>query len=260
MNRISRALLVALAALLAAPAQAGMQCSARSGPGTAALVELYTSEGCSSCPPADRWLSSLAIRGYGGERVVPIALHVDYWDYLGWKDPFAKTRFSERQRRLAGLRRSRVVYTPQVLLQGEDFRSWDGPRFAAAVARINGTPAAARIALGLERAGRDALRLDVRAELADRAAAGDAELYLAAYGNGLVSQVAAGENQGRTLAHDHVALSWIGPLAFGADGRLHAKPALSQPPGAQAREFGFVAFVQDRLSGKVLQALMLPSC
>jgi hypothetical protein len=260
MDRIFRALLIGLAVLLAASAQAGTQCSARSGPGTAALVELYTSEGCNSCPPADRWLSSLASRGYAGERVVPIALHVDYWDYLGWKDPFARARFSERQRRLAQLQHSHVVYTPQVLLQGEDFRSWDGPRFAAAVARINGLPAAARIALGLERAGRDALRLDVRAELADPAAAADAGLYLAAYGNGLVSRVAAGENEGRTLAHDHVALSWIGPLAFGANGRLHVERALSQPTDTRTREFGFVAFVQDRLSGKVLQALMLPAC
>src|SRR5574341_2194552 len=108
--------LAVLVFALADPAVA-FQCSAQSGRDTTALVELYTSEGCDSCPPADRWLGSLGARGYGPEQVVPIALHVDYWDYLGWKDPWAKREFSERQRRLAKLKRLTVIYTPQILLQ-----------------------------------------------------------------------------------------------------------------------------------------------
>src|SRR5512139_200416 len=114
-------LLFALLALAAASAQA-MQCSARSPATTTALVELYTSEGCDSCPPADRWLSSLGAKGYAPDRVVPIALHVDYWDYIGWKDPYARQAFSARQRKMAALARASLVYTPQVLLQGRDFR------------------------------------------------------------------------------------------------------------------------------------------
>ena len=94
--RIAIAVLVVLNALPAAAAS----CSAQSGERTAALVELYTSEGCSSCPPADRWLSRLG-RVYPPERVVPIALHVDYWDYIGWKDPYAKRPFAQRQRTLS---------------------------------------------------------------------------------------------------------------------------------------------------------------
>ena len=82
-----------------------MQCTAKSPETTVALVELYTSEGCDSCPPADRWLSSLAARGYAPERVVPMALHVDHWDYIGWKDPYAQQRFAGRQRKLAQLTR-----------------------------------------------------------------------------------------------------------------------------------------------------------
>src|SRR4029079_9042142 len=108
---------LALATPYTAPLQAG-ECKARSGAHTTALVELYTSEGCDSCPPADRWLAALASRGHGPDRLVPIALHVDYWDYIGWKDPYAKALFSSRQRKLAQVMRAKIVYTPQVLLQG----------------------------------------------------------------------------------------------------------------------------------------------
>src|SRR5258705_10835174 len=87
-------------------------CSAHSPAHTTALVELYTSEGCDSCPPADTWLASLFAQGLRPQQVVPLALHVDYWDYIGWKDPFARGEFSPRQRRLARLEAPRIVSTP----------------------------------------------------------------------------------------------------------------------------------------------------
>ncbi|OGA19506.1 MAG: hypothetical protein A3I63_04765 [Betaproteobacteria bacterium RIFCSPLOWO2_02_FULL_66_14] len=248
-----------LCAALAVPAEAA-QCTARSGPQTAALVELYTSEGCDSCPPADRWLSSLEARGYGGTQVVPIALHVDYWDYLGWKDPYAKAQFSARQRKLAQVQRARIVYTPQVMLQGKDFRAWHGPQFEQAVARINASPAAARLSLKLDPGGTGSFSLAVEAALASPAGAGDAGLYLAAYENKLVSQVAGGENRGKTLTHDYVVLEWIGPLKFGSDGRIAAERDVPLLPKAVRRHSGVVAFVQKLSSGEVLQALMLPAC
>ena len=86
-------ILSALAMSFFVPAAAGAACEARSGPQTAALVELYTSEGCSSCPPADRWLAKLATTA---PTAVPIAFHVDYWDGLGWPDRFAQQRFTPR--------------------------------------------------------------------------------------------------------------------------------------------------------------------
>jgi hypothetical protein len=258
-----RTLFIALLALAAGGAQAA-QCSARSPAKTTALVELYTSEGCDSCPPADRWLSSLGAKGYTPDRVVPIALHVDYWDYIGWKDPYARQAFSARQRKMAALARAAFVYTPQVLLQGQDFRGWrdgssPGTAFARQVARLNARPARARIALALDTGHKDAIEADATAELLEGTAPADLALYLGAYENKLVSEVRAGENRGRTLQHDYVALQWAGP--FESKGpRLTEHQRLPLLPKAVPANSGVVAFVQDRSTGEVLQALMLPAC
>jgi hypothetical protein len=247
---------IALAIFLAAlslPALAA-SCVARSGPQTTALVELYTSEGCSSCPPADRWLSALGER-HALERVVPLALHVDYWDYIGWKDPFAKREFSQRQRRLSQLQRASLVYTPQVLLQGRDFAAWASAEFDRTLARINAQPARASLELEVAGAARETLRLRVRASVPDPAAARQAVVYVAAFENRLESRVAAGENQGRVLRHDHVALEWQGPFGLG-----EREVALRLLPKGKPEASGVAAFVQDRATSEVLQALALPAC
>ena len=248
-----RTLLALLVAVLTAQAQA-QGCTARSGERTAVLVELYTSEGCSSCPPADRWLSSLG-RSYRSDQVVPLALHVDYWDYIGWKDPYAKREFSQRQRRLSQLQRLALVYTPQVLVQGMDFRAWGGAEFDRAVARIN--EQAARAALELEILGHstDAVALRARATVVDPLQAADAALYVAAYENRLESRVTAGENRGRVLSHDRVVLEWQGPFGLG-DRQLK----LAFLPRAKAADSGVAAFVQNRRTAEVLQALLLAAC
>lgn len=222
--------------------QAG-QCTATSGPGTAALVELYTSEGCSSCPPADRWLASLDTR-YPAGSVVPLALHVDYWDYIGWKDPYAKRELALRQRKFSQLQRMAFVYTPQVLLQGRDFRAWASKSFDQALAKINAQPARAKLTLTVMGAGAHALEVEALAELVQASA--DADLYLAAY-------------QGRLLTHDHVVLEWSGPFAF-AGRTLTERRKVPLLPGASPANSGVAAFVQDRRSGEVLQALLRSSC
>jgi len=253
-----RTLLLALALALAVPAQAAL-CRAQSTATTTALVELYTSEGCDSCPPADRWLSSLGARGYAPDRVVPIALHVDYWDYIGWKDPYAKQAFSARQRKMASLARAAIVYTPQVLLQGRDFRNWAAGAFDREVAKINAQPAKARISLLLDRRRPGALEVEATAQLLDTRQQGDAALYLGAYENKLVSEVKAGENRGKTLPHDYVVLQWVGPIEFKVE-TLIERRHLPLLPKAVPEHSGVVAFVQNRASGEVLQALMLPAC
>jgi len=231
------------------------QCTARSGPGTAALVELYTSEGCSSCPPADRWLSTLSSRP--SSSVVPLALHVDYWDYIGWKDPYAKREFSLRQRKFTQLQRMAFVYTPQVMLQGRDFRGWRSQAFEDALARINVQPAKANLKLAILGADANGLEVEAAAELVQ--ASVTADLYLAAYQGRLESRVGAGENRGRVLTHDYVVLQWEGPVALPAN-RLVERRRLALLPGAAPAHSGVAAFVQDRRTGEVLQALLRSSC
>jgi hypothetical protein len=245
---------VLLLGLGALTAQAG-QCVSESGPGTAALVELYTSEGCSSCPPADRWLSTLGQR-YAPGSVVPLALHVDYWDYIGWKDPYAKREFSLRQRKLSQLQRMALVYTPQVVLQGRDFRGWGTQAFDAALARINAQPAKARLKLELLGARAQGLEVEASAGLVEPH--DDAVLYLAAYQSKLESRITAGENRGRILTHDYVVLEWLGPFAIA--GRLVERRTLPLLPGATAASSGAAAFVQNRRTGEVLQALLRSAC
>jgi hypothetical protein len=241
--------------LLFIGSHAGAQCVAESGPGTAALVELYTSEGCSSCPPADRWLSSLGQR-YATADVVPLALHVDYWDYIGWKDPYAKREFSLRQRKLSQLQRLALVYTPQVLLQGRAFPGWGSKAFHESIARINAQPARARMRLALLGVDSRGVEVEASAELGERA--DDAALYLAVYASNLRNRVSAGENRGRILNHDYVVLEWQGPFAISK--RVVERRRLAPLPGANAANSGVVAFVQNRRTGEVLQALMRPAC
>ncbi len=241
------------------PAMAG-QCSAQSGARTAVLVELYTSEGCDSCPPADRWLSSLQSQGYTPDKVVPLALHVDYRDYIGWKDPYAKREFATRQRRLAELRRAKIIYTPQVVLQGQDFRRWGTSDFGTAVEKMNRQPPGAKIGLTLDAMGRTSVEVTLSAELLSAAERKDAAIYLAAFENKLTSQVSAGENRGKTLPHDYVVREWVGPIEFGADLKAKVKRTLPLLPNANPRQSGVAAFVQNRSTGDVLQALMLPAC
>jgi hypothetical protein len=258
--KLPRILAASALALSGAAHAAAPACHAFSEAHTTALVELYTSEGCDSCPPADRWLSSLFGRGFRPGQLVPLALHVDYWDYIGWKDPFAKGEFSARQRRLAQLKRPAFVYTPQVVLQGQDFRRWHTSDFTEAVARINARPARAKIALSIDAVTPEAVRAGLTAQLLDAAEMKHAVAYLAAYENKLATDVKSGENRGRRLEHDFVVREWIGPIGFGGDAKLQEKRALPLLPGANPKHLGVAAFVQDRSTGEVLQALMLPAC
>jgi hypothetical protein len=247
-------LLVASAAL--APLQSFAGCTAQSGPNTAALVELYTSEGCSSCPPADKQLNRLQQTLDPAAVVVPLALHVDYWDYIGWKDPFAQERFTERQRWLANANHQGIVYTPHFFVSGTELQSWRG-NLRDEVRRLNAKPAEAQIRIEATQGPNDSLTLT-----ADASARGNhdrAELFLAVTESGLVSKVTRGENGGVTLAHDHVVRSWIGPIPL-AGGKATLRRDVALPASWNRAQLEVVGFVADARTGKVLQAVGAQQC
>ncbi|TWO82199.1 hypothetical protein CBW56_01785 [Denitratisoma oestradiolicum] len=250
------ALLAAVALQFVVGAADAQTCSASSGAQTAALIELYTSEGCSSCPPADAWLREAAGARNRPGSIVPLALHVPYWDYIGWKDIFAQQAFAGRQSRLVGWNGHRGVFTPHFFVSGSEVRDWHGG-IAAEIRRINAQTAAVRITISasLSRPG----LLTISTEATAPASAEGLELVLAVTENQIVSTVSAGENQGTTLHHDHVVRTLVGPLPM-PGGRINEKRELSIDPGWQVAQLGVAAFVQDRHSGRVLQAVSTGSC
>jgi hypothetical protein len=249
---------VAMFAAALAGAVHAASCEKVSGPGTAAVLELYTSEGCSSCPPADKWLSGVA-RQYGGNEVVALGFHVDYWDYIGWKDEFASAAFSQRQREVNARARNRVIYTPQIMLNGRDYRNWSDGALQRDLARLKAQPARAELRIGLQGAA-NGLSASVQGLVPAAVDRDGAALYVALTQGNLSTPVKAGENSGVTLRHDHVVREWIGPLAVGADGRVSVSRVLPLPRGATLADVGISAVIQKNASGEVLQALALPVC
>lgn len=224
-------------ALTVASAQA-RTCEVRSGPRPPAVVELYTSEGCSSCPPADRWLSTLKT----ADNVLALSFHVNYWNHLGWRDPFATTETTARQYRLKEALGGKYVYTPQVVLNGRDHRNWNGQRAGS----LGGLPPASAPALHLRREGQV-----VTATIASVPGT-DIAGYWAVLQDGLVSKVTRGENAGEDLRHDHV-VSLYQPVAPWAASR-GSSARITLPAGSVQR----VAFVVTNAAlTQPLQALVL---
>jgi hypothetical protein len=247
-----KGLLGLIGLILVSPVALG-ECRA-TGEGPVAVVELYTSEGCSSCPPADRWLSTLGAAGKGPLRVVPLALHVPYWDYIGWKDRFASPAFEARQRLAARQARATTVYTPQVLVNGHDFRGWGSERFQQLLQHIASQPAQATLTLSARRGP-----AGTEATVSGRAPAG-ARVVLAGIESGLSTQVQAGENAGARLAHDHVVRHWAELGAVGPEGRFELRHAVPAQPDAAPARTALTALIEDPASGQILQAVVLPWC
>jgi len=256
-------LLAALAVSFAVAAEPPA-CRRVSAPNTVALLELYSSEGCNSCPPADRFVSEVVARGPGAERVVPIVLHVDYWDYIGWKDRFASPAYTARQSWLAAKNGApRSVYTPELFLAGREWRGWRGADLAAALAAVNARPAAARIELTVTATDSIKIAASVTAlPNGTQGAASDAlEWFVALVEDDLTSAVSAGENSGVTLRHDAVVRQWAGPFTAPASVSF-AKPAArgsgAAAAGTSSGKLRVVAFAQNRQTGEAVQALAVP--
>jgi hypothetical protein len=240
MMKMLRPLAIGLAATwvggasLAAP----LACMASTGAIAPTVVELYTSEGCSSCPPADRWVSTLK----GRSDVLTLAFHVNYWDKLGWVDRFATAEATARQHELAHWSGSSSVYTPQVVVNGRD---------AAAGARLPGTSSRSPVSVTLQREG-DLVTAQVAASQAGPA---KLEGYWAVVEDGHESKVRAGENAGETLKHDSVVRLYKPVAAWTAAAGNRAQLSISRSSENFPRRVVFV--VTDAAMHRPLQAVAL---
>lgn len=209
----------------------------QSGATVPRVVELYTSEGCSSCPPADRWLSGL--KGQSG--VIAAAFHVDYWNGLGWADRFASPAFTERQKQGVGVNGSRYAYTPQIVVNGRDWRSASLPAPGTEPARV-------RLAWSRNAAG----ELKLAAE-ALPGAPSRIQLWWVRVEDGHQSRVRAGENRGETLNHDSVVREYVRLPGWERGGRMDwAVPVQAGEAGHTSR---WIAVAVDVRDGRVLQAV-----
>ncbi|MDP3088026.1 MAG: DUF1223 domain-containing protein [Methylotenera sp.] len=231
------------------------ECNAKSGALTVPLLELYTSEGCSSCPPADKWLSGLKS---DPKKVIPLAFHVDYWDYIGWKDKFSKAEYSDRQRKTATFAGAGYVYTPQFLLNGRDFRGSDESRLNQAIAANQKLASRANLSLEAITQNNGEITLQASAKAVNPADIKNVDIFVAIYENKLVSHVKAGENNGRELKHDYVVRNFFG--AYQLNNQNEFAKNFSLKSELKGRHAGVVIFAQDNNTGEILQSLALPFC
>jgi hypothetical protein len=241
-HRASALLCTLPLAAATAVAAAAPVCEAKSGPLLTPVIELYTSEGCSSCPPADQWLSTLK-----GRPVVAQAFHVAYWDYIGWKDRFAQPAFSARQRDVAALNHQSGVYTPQLVRNGRDWH----PK-QSGTQNATEPSSAAKAGITLQRVGASD-GFEAHIEPANSNASWTA--YWTVTEDAHSSRVKAGENAGAFLQHDFVVRQYapVGRYQGAQVLKFFALAAQADHP----RRVNLV--VSDNQTGEPLQAVSL-SC
>lgn len=209
-----------------------------SGTSRVALIELYTSEGCSSCPPADQWLASQADKPGLWKDFVPVEFHVNYWDDLGWKDRLSTREFTAREYAYSSAWGSRNVYTPCFVRNGAEWKPlWGG----------SSPPDAPSGSLSVEAEG-GACRVEFKPSGGPGAGKGDYDVHVALLGGGISSKVTAGENDGRTLSHEFVVIGLAdGELSQDAPGAaLRASIRLPKPIVPDAKRLALAAWVTRR--------------
>ena len=213
-----------------------------SGPEATPLLELYTSEGCSSCPPAERWFNELENEAGLWQAFVPVVWHVDYWNYLGWEDRFAEPRYSQRQYDYRKRGNLSQVYTPGVMAAGREFREW----------RRGRKPVQDDARVGELRLRADNTKVELRFRPLGTRRAGEANLVL--LGMDLSSDVTRGENRGRQLEHQFVVLDWQrAPLDADGDELIAVFPAINVD--ASDARYAVAAWVSEGQGEQVIQSV-----
>lgn len=213
-----------------------------------AMLELYTSEGCSSCPPADVFLSQLKDKGISDQQLIPMAFHVTYWDYIGWKDRFAKKQFDQRQRERARKNKQASVYTPQFVFSGEDYRRFAS--FSNDVDKLIKQKASVDLELTADKQS-DNLQLNLKSDIS-RSNLKKVGFYFVLIENNLSSEVKDGENEGKELKHDYVVRQFFGPYF-----QMETEQSIKLQPEWKQQDLSIVAFAEDQHTGEVLHAVRL---
>jgi hypothetical protein len=209
------------------------------------VVELFTSQGCSSCPPADRLLGRLA----DDSEVVPLSFHVDYWNYIGWTDPFSSEAWSDRQRRYARAFEAGRVYTPQMVFDGRvDCVGSQEDEVRRLIAEAAARPSSGELTVDVgSGAAAGHLRVEVTARVLRAERGGDWKVMVAVFEKGLVTSVPRGENAGRSLHNDNVVRSLTEafslPARAGAEGSRRLDLAFGD--GWKRDQLGVAVFLQD---------------
>jgi hypothetical protein len=216
------------------------------------VVELFTSEGCSSCPPADALLVQLSqMKGPNGSDIIVLGEHVDYWNYIGWTDRFSSPQFSNRQQRYADRFGLNSPYTPQAVVDGTvQFVGNDKAKLAETVSQRSKTPKAAVVSLELD--NHQLLHIAVRTTLPSKD-----RVFLAVTEDGLTTEVARGENSGRTLHHAGVVRS-LRDLGKMSGSEFEKTIPLAIEPGWNPSKLKVVVWVQGTDLGPITGAASLP--
>lgn len=230
------------------------------------VVELFTSEGCSSCPPADAVLARLqGTQPVPRAEVIALEEHVDYWDRLGWADPYSSAMFTERQREYADAFHTSSIYTPQMIVDGRS--EFIGSQYRQALQAIAQAAQREKTPVRLNasscRADGGELTLDVRIPVLRGAGAGEtAEVFLAITEDKLHSEVRRGENAGRSLDHSRVVRKWrrLGAANTGAPTPFTAAPRIRLASKWKRADLRAVIFVQEKRSRHILGAASIPLC
>ncbi|MEZ4702022.1 MAG: DUF1223 domain-containing protein [Rhodothermales bacterium] len=205
----------------------------------AVVLELFTSQGCSSCPPADALLRRIAASDAFGKTVVPLAFHVDYWNDLGWRDPYSDARWTDRQSDYAAAMGAATLYTPQLVVQGRE--SFVGSRAVAiedAIRKAAGEPAEARIGPVEWTVRGDTLAVSTRVD-----SPSPVQVQFVLFQRGLATEVTRGENKGKRLENDYVVRSLVSLPARSAG--ASAEALLAWPPAVPRDRIGLAVLVRD---------------